>query len=148
MIDFTLTYLKPVALFISAMILFQCCKVYEKRPVTIEQAINKDDKKQKRIKIEMVVGKKIIANSIYYKGDNLYYSKNVKSREKIENADFYRTKKFIAEVKIDEENIWQVYPYNRKKSRTCTAFLVITPVLLIGAGLFGLMLCGIASDCP
>ena len=56
MIRFLNTSLKPISLFFIIIILFQCCKVYDKKPVTIERAINKDPKKEKRIKIEMAMG--------------------------------------------------------------------------------------------
>jgi len=72
MIRFTFTYLKPVALFLAIVFLFQCCVVYDKKPVTIEEAINKDHKKQKRIKIEMTGGEKHILDSIYYQNSELF----------------------------------------------------------------------------
>jgi len=40
MIKFADTYIKPIAIFLSIIVLFQCCIVYDKKPVTIDEAIN------------------------------------------------------------------------------------------------------------
>ena len=46
--------------------------VYDKRPVTIDEAINKNHKKQRRIKIKMANEEVLILDSIYYKENELY----------------------------------------------------------------------------
>ena len=66
MIGFTFKYLKPVALFLSIAILFQCCKIYDKQPVTVEQAIS-----EKRVKIITNDGREYVFDHIYYKNDSL-----------------------------------------------------------------------------
>lgn len=66
MIRFTYTYLKPVALFLSIAFLFQCCSVFVKKRITIEEAINKDDEEAKYIKI--------ITKSKHYRGEYQYES--------------------------------------------------------------------------
>ena len=71
MTRFTYIYFKPVALFLSIVVLFQCCVVYDKT-VTVEEAINKNHKRYGRIKNEMTEGKKLILDSIYYKENELF----------------------------------------------------------------------------
>jgi len=68
MIRFTFKYLRPVALFLSIAVLFQCCKIYDKQPVTLEQAIN-----ESRLKIKTIDGGKYIFDDIYYNNDSLLY---------------------------------------------------------------------------
>jgi len=136
MIRFTLKYLKPIALFLSVMVLFQCCVVYDKQPVSIRKAINKNHDRVKWIKIEMLDGQQLIADSIYYKGNDLYYSKQVKSREKIENSDLYRTGKFTAEVKIDEDKIVSIQFHNKGKSIGFSVLIGIS-IFIIGFVIIG-----------
>ena len=99
MVRFTYKYLKPVALFLAIAVLFQCCKVYDKRPVTVEEAITVNHKKVKRIKIDMFDNKKLVLDSIYYKVNELYG---------------FLTKKNI-EVNINEDKIIQIRLYNQKE---------------------------------
>ncbi len=68
MVRFTFKYLKPIALFLSITFLFQCCKIYDKKPVTIEQAMSEN-----RIKIITKDGREYIFDKIYYKNDSLLY---------------------------------------------------------------------------
>jgi len=68
MIRFIFKYLRPVALFLSIAVLFQCCKIYDKQPVTLEQAIN-----ESRLKIKAIDGGKYIFDDIYYNNDSLLY---------------------------------------------------------------------------
>jgi len=135
MVRFTFKYLKPVALFLAIVVLFQCCVVYDKKPVSIRKAVNANHKEIKYIKIEMVSGEKLIVNSIYYKGNDLFYSKKVESREKIENSDFYRTGNFIAEVKIDEDKIVKIKLHNKEKSIICSVLLIFLGIPIIISGI-------------
>ena len=120
MIRFTFTYLKPIALLLSVVVLFQCCKVYDKQSVSIEQAINKDPKKAKRVKIEMDDGEKIVLDSIYYKDNELY---GLLSKPK-ENSTSAKAMKVKEEIKIEEDKIVQIRPQNRAKSITVTVFIM------------------------
>ena len=119
MTRFTFACLKPVALFLSMIVLFLNCKVYDETPATIEQAINKDHKKAKRIKIEMVDGEKIILDSVYYE-DNELFGLLAKSKEKSTSSKASNVKE---EVKIDKDKITQIRLQNRAKSITGTVFL-------------------------
>ena len=123
MVRFTSKILKPVALFLSIIVLFQCCVVYDKQPVTIDQAVNVDHKKVKSIKIDMFGNKRYVVDSIYYKNGELY---GLSSKS---------TKKNIIELRIDEEKIIQIRLYNQKKSKTGTIFLTlglcITGIIII-----------------
>ena len=69
---FTINRLKPIVLFLSILVLFQCCVVYDKKPVTIEEAVNVDHKIVKPIKVEMEDGERIIVDSLYYKENELF----------------------------------------------------------------------------
>ena len=131
MIRFTFTYLRPVALFLLVMVLFQSCVVYDHIPVTIEQAISIDHEMVKQIKIKMTNGDKIIADSIYYKGNDLYYTKRIESREQVKNSEFYKSKSYIVEVKIDKDKITQIFLQNRRKSRTATVLITTIPSAIV-----------------
>ena len=152
MIRFTYSYLRPVALFLAITFIFQCCKVYDKRPVTIEQAINKDHKKAKRIKIKMVGGEKLILDSIYYKKSRLYGSL-IRPKEKTKvwvkddlHPDGHYVKKTITyEIKIDDDKIIKIILQDTKKSRAYTSFTIIGPCILVGIGVFGLGLYGLSQ---
>jgi hypothetical protein len=99
--------------------------VYDKKSVTIEQAINKDHKKAKRIKIEMVDGEKLILDSIYYKDIELH-GILAKPKEKSTSSKAINVKE---EVKIDEDKITQIRLQNRAKSITGTVFLTAGSVV-------------------
>ena len=77
MTRFTFSYLKPVALFPSIVVLFRCFRVYGKTSVTIEKAVNVDHEKIKHIRIDMVYGAILFIDSIYFKGDDVCYNKKV-----------------------------------------------------------------------
>ena len=126
MIRFTFTYLKPVALFLSMVVLFQCCKVYDKTPVTIEQAINIDHKKVKRIKIDLVGDKKLILDSIYYKKGQLYGLMKVTKKTKVTQEYgqvWTEREKNKIEIEINEDEIIQIRLHNKAKSGTLTFFV-------------------------
>jgi Fe2+ transport system protein B len=115
--------------------------VYDKQPVTIEDAINIDHQKVKRIKIDMLGDKKIIFDSIYYK-ENLLYGLKLKSKEKNKNEaadDQYakRTKnikKKIVEVQINEDEIIQIRLHNKSKTLTLNIVIAIVsvPAIIVG----------------
>ena len=173
MVRFTFKYLKPVALILAIAILFQCCKIYDKHPVSLEQAMTKT-----RMKITTTDYKYYLLDSIYYKPDgNLYgvSKKNVDRTKEIiipkdqiyeiiadigpngtkeviitndsmkyyvdsyyyENDILYgklsKSEKNIIEVLIPKENIKDIYLFNKSKSRTGTAVLII---FSIPVGLF------------
>jgi hypothetical protein len=108
MIRFTFKYLKPVAFFLSVVVLFQCCKIYDKRPVTIDHAIN-----ETRVKIITTDDRKYVFDNIYYKSDSLLY------------GIMRKNKSFTEEIIIPIETIKEIHLYNRKKSITATVFLAI-----------------------
>ena len=128
MTRFTYKYLKPVALFLAIVFLFQCCKIYDKRPVTVEKAITVNHKKVKRIKIDMFDNKKLVLDSIYYKDNELFG---------------FLTRKNI-EVNINEDKIIQIRLYNSKKSKTGTVFLVFGSIV---TGIIILVSVAIAIEC-
>ena len=92
MVRFTYKYLKPVALFLAIAVLFQCCKVYDKRPVILDYAINKT-----QLKITTTDGKKIVFSSIYYKNDSLLYGMTSKK-----TYDTLETKIPIEKIKVQK----------------------------------------------
>jgi len=100
--------------------------VYDKTPVTIEQAINVDHKKVRRIKIDMVGDKKLIFDSIYYKKGQLYGLMTVtkKTKRQQENSQV-RTEgeKNKIEIEINEDEIIQIRLHNKAKSGTLTFFV-------------------------
>ena len=145
MIKFTFKYLKPVALFLVIVFLFQCCVAYDKTSVTIEEAINIDHKKVKRIKIDMLGDKKIIFDSIYYKDSQLYGLK-LKPKEKNKNqavddqyakGDKYNKQK-IVEIQINEDEIIQIRLHN--KSTTLTVNIIIALISIPAIVIVGTMI--------
>jgi len=68
MVRFTYKYLKPVALFLAIAVLFQCCKIYDKYPVSLEASTNNN-----KVKIVFDDGSVQIFDSIYYKPDGYLY---------------------------------------------------------------------------
>jgi len=111
MVRFTYKYLKPVALFLAVTFLFQCCKVYDKQPVTIEQAMTKTS-----IKIITTDSRHIYFDKIYYKQDGLLYGtiENNKS-DKIETI-------------IPKESIKEIRLYNERKSRILKTVVVLSVI--------------------
>ena len=118
MIRFTYKYLKPVALFLAIAVLFQCCKVYDKQPVSIDEAINNDIK---RVKIITNDDREYVFDSIYYKNDKLYGLLVIKGKDQ--------------EIIISSDSIKEIRLYSQKKSGI--AAFVVTFVVL--GGLIGVM---------
>lgn len=127
---YTLKYLQPIALLLVISVLFQCCMVYDKRPVSIDEAINVNHKKVKRIKVDLFGDKKLVLDSIYYRNGELY---GLLSKS---------TKKNFTELKIEEEKIIRIRLYSRAKSTTGTVFLVLGG---LGFAIFGLYVLAMAS---
>lgn len=123
MIRFTLNYLKPFALFLSIFVLFQCCKVYHKEAVSIEQAINTE---VKSIRLITTYDKNFYYSKLYYKDDLLY--------GRLENSK----KNQLSEVRINPESIKEIRLYNKKLSTALT--------VIVAAGIpIGLIIWGITS---
>jgi hypothetical protein len=150
MITFTFFYLKPVALLLSIVVLFQCCTDYYKEPVTIEQAMDINHRKSNHIKIEFIDGSEIIYDSIYYKDNNLYglafgskkekviKTKRVKYAKDRYYIDSYTTyEKPKIEVKVDEDKISKIYLHNRGGSSEGTALIVLGSIGL-AVGILGI----------
>jgi len=125
MIRFTFTYLRPVALFLAIVFLFQCCKVYQKESTTIEQAIGPDKKK---VQIITTDDRKLFFDSIYFKNEKLYglMSKNKNLLEK-------------TEVEIIIESIKEIHVLDKVKSRNRTIVLAVVSggiLLIIGTCIY------------
>ena len=130
MTRFTYNFLKPVSLLLVIVFLFQCCMVYDKRPVSIEKAINVNPKKVRYIKVDMFGNKKLILNSMYYNDNQLY-------------GVLAKYKKGNSIVKINEDQIIRIRLYNNAKSISGTVFLVIGCLGLIVAGLYAWAISGL-----
>lgn len=116
MIRFTFKYLKPVAFFFSILVLFQCCRVYYKEPVSVDGAINN---KFKKVKIITIDDRVLKFDSIYYKNDKLY--------------GLLRANKGKSEVIIKEESIKEIYFLNPNKSAGFTLLLIFgIPIAIFG----------------
>ena len=121
MIRFTYKYLRPVALFIAIVFLFQCCKVYYKETVTLDEAINNDIA---RVKVITTDDRVFIFDSIYYKHEKLYgHLLAIKGKNTIEKVG----------VQIKKETIKEIHLYNKSKSQRMTALVIIgIPFGIIG----------------
>ena len=135
MVRFSYKYLKPVALFLSIVVLFQYCKVYYKEPVSVDEALNSDIK---RVKIITVDDRVFVFDSIYFAHDKLYGQLlEIKGKNEIEKVSF----------SIKRGTIKEIHLYNEKKSRRITVlavvgipigtFLIITAAVLIDFAING-----------
>ena len=120
MIRFTFKYLKPTALFLSILVLFQCCKAYSLKSTSIEEAVGPQ---KKYVRVVTVQGEEILFDSVYYRNDKLYglirESKNTKKEE----------------IELQEDNILQVQTLvlNKQESNRRTLMLILIPISVIGA---------------
>lgn len=122
MIRFTYSHLKPVALFLSVAIVFQCCKAYDLRLTPLEEAVGPQ---KKYVKITTTDHKEFLFDSIYYKNDRLY------------GLLKKSTKKNLLEMELNEEHIKgvQIHVLNKEKSRRQTIMLIVIPgtfILIFG----------------
>lgn len=134
MIIFTYKYLKSVALFLALAFLFQCCKVYYKEPVSLDEALNNDIK---RVKIITKDDRLFVFDSIYFAHDKLYGQLiKIKGKNEIEKVG----------VSIKEETIKEIYLYNMKKSRRMTTALIAVGIP-VGFVLILVVGCLLDEDC-
>ncbi len=121
MIRFTLIYLKPVAVFLSILVLFQSCKAYYKQPVTLDEALRNDIK---RVKVITKDDREFVFDSIYIAHDKLYgHLLAIKGKNSIEKVG----------VSIRKESIKEIHLYNKGKSRRLTALVILgIPIGIIG----------------
>lgn len=130
---FTTKYLQPAALFLAVLVLFQCCKVYDRKSVSLDKAIDTDIRS---IKIVLKDHRRYYFTSIYYK-DDILYGELKKSRHDLDE-----------EIKINPESIKGIYLFNKKKSSYITAIVIIVPIVLfISFSVYCFNKCGISSNC-
>lgn len=122
MIGYMCNYLRPVAWFLAVAFLFQCCKVYHKETVSLDEALESDIK---RVKVITKDDREFVFDSIYYAHDKLYgHLISIKGGNKTENAG----------ININKESIKSIHFYNKSKSGVMTT-LVIVGGIVGGAGL-------------
>ena len=121
MTRFILNYLRPVALFLSIIVLFQCCRVYYKDPVSLDDALKNDIK---RVKVITKDDRVFVFDSIYIVHDKIYgHLLAIKGKNVIEKVG----------VEIKKETIKEIHLYNKRKSNGMTALLIIgIPIGIIG----------------
>jgi len=95
MIRITYTYLKPVALFLAIVLLFQCCVIYDNKPVNIDEAVAKA-----KVKIITNDGEKLIFNDIYYKSDGKLYG--LSHVLMLDTIEFKISKTQVKEIKTNK----------------------------------------------
>ena len=116
MTKFIFEYVKPIAVFLAILVLFQCCRVYYKEPVSVDEAMNNELKK---VKIITNDDRKLRFDSIYYMNDKLY--------------GLLRAKKGKSEVLLKEEFIKEIYFLNPNKSAGFTLLLIFgIPIVILG----------------
>jgi len=124
MVRKTLKYLKPIAIFLAIQVLCQCCRVYYKEPVSVDEAMNN---KLKMVKIITIDDRELRFDSIYYKNDKL--------------CGLLRAKKGKSEVLIKEESIKEIYFLNPNKSAGFTLLLIVgVPIAFFG--IWAIIECG------
>ena len=143
MIRFTYTYIEPIALLISNIVLFQCRMIIDKKPVKIDEAINVKNKYVRRIKIDLLDGEKLILDSVYCKNNELYgLLTRPKEKTKILLEDdiypdgYYVYQKVNVEVKIEENEILRIRLHYRKKSMVINIFVAISILAAVYISLF------------
>jgi hypothetical protein len=122
MIRSTIAYLRPIAIPLLFVFLFQCCKAYDLRLTPLEEAVGPQ---KKYVKITTTDHKEFLFDSIYYKNDRLY------------GLLRKSTKKNLLEVELNEEQIKgvQIHVLNKEKSRRQTIMLIVIPgtfILIFG----------------
>jgi len=125
MITFTFKYLKPIALFLAIVVLFQCCMVYQKEAKTLEEAIGPEKKKVQIITFD---DRKLFFDSIYFKDEKLYGLMN-------RNENLHKK----TEVEIIIESIKEIHLLDKIKSRNRTIVLGIVSgsiILIIGSCIY------------
>ena len=135
MVTITYKYLKYFGPIISAIILFQSCKVYDKKPVSLGYATMIDHSIFKSVKVEMLNGEEFVFDSIYFKGTELYGLMEIKEKVYDESKEKFVKRKSKTEVKIDKDKIQKIRLQNSNKSGWVTAFVVIgiaIPTILLG----------------
>jgi len=129
MMRFDFSCFTQVILFIPVLILFQNCVVYNKQPVSLEQAINVDHKVVKPIKVELINGSELIVDSVYYEDNQLHglrvspkkekimYEKREKITEDRYHVDYYYKWEYQKkEIKIEEDEILKIFIPDRPKN--------------------------------
>ena len=129
MIRYTLRYLKTVTLILTIVALFQNCVIYDKQPVSLEQAINVDHKIVNSIKVELTNNEILILDSLYYKKNGLYgleigteVVKPTWSETKYTYSGepytytYSTVEKIKAERNIEEDEIYQIFLPDRPKN--------------------------------
>ncbi len=92
MIRFTFKYLRPVALFLAIAVLFQCCVIYDKKSVAIDEATD-----AAKVKIITTDGEKVILEKLYYKNDGLLYG--ITNKKMSDTINIIIPKNQIKEIK-------------------------------------------------
>jgi len=118
MIKFTYIYLRPVALFLSVIVLFQCCKAYDLRSTSIDKAVGPQIR---YVKITTHDHKEFLFDSIYYKNDKLF------------GLLKKSTKKNLLEIELNVEDIKtvQIHVLNKEKSKSSTRTLLTATGIFI-----------------
>jgi len=134
MIKIAFKFLKPVAFFLSMLILFQCCKVYYKEPVSVDEALNSDIK---RVKIVTIDDRVFVFDSIYYAHNKVYgHLRKIKGKNEVKKVG----------VSINKESIKEIYLYNMKKSRRMTTVFIAVGIP-VGFALILVIGCLLSEDC-
>lgn len=105
--------LKPIALFLTALLLFQSCVVYHKTPTTLAQA------SRERVQTKTISTNRTIAKFRYIDYvDNQYYGMSLKSGEWIKTP-------------LYQQDMAQVLTKNRSASTWLTVGVIAVPVILV-----------------
>jgi hypothetical protein len=129
------TNIKYIAYALSALMLMQSCIVYNKTPVSVDEAVATNNK----VKVYSIENKKHIFNKLVKEEDKIYGISSLKGLNKSLFAQYVKEidqKKELVKILLPFE-IKEIYTFNKKRSTILTLVAIFGPPLLI-AGAIGI----------
>lgn len=128
-------HIKKLAMFLAILFLFNCCKTYQKQPITISEAIYSNQK----VKIKTSDNKQYTFCKLILNNEQLYGITKINSRS-AKKLDSYivncSVDGKIAKIKLQQNKIFAVYPFNKKKALIGNVLIPIGSTIIV----FGVVL--------
>lgn len=122
-------------MFLAILFLFNCCKTYQKQPITISEAIYSNQK----VKIKTSDNKQYTFCKLILNNEQLYGITKINSRS-AKKLDSYivncSVDGKIAKIKLQQNKIFAVYPFNKKKALIGNVLIPIGSTIIV----FGVVL--------
>lgn len=121
-------FFRFLAITIAMSILFQCCKVYHKQSVTINEAVSSEQK----VKVVLLNNEKYAFCKLIYKQEQLYGITKINSTAATSLDTLMvgcTLDGKIAKIKLSENSIKEIHLYNKALSR---AISIAGPIVIVG----------------